>query len=238
MSEPQIINNLTWKNSKTFSPAEISQPQIIIIPKKFKDFFACKTVFAADHRCPGNIQTLFHLQTWLNRKSSTTWKNLKTFSPAEITQPQIIIIPKKFKAFFACKTVFAADHRCPGNIQTLFHLQICLSRKSSTTWKNLKTFSPAEISQPQIIIIPKKFKDFFACKTVFAADHRCPGNIQTLFHLQIWLNRKSSTTWKNSNTFLTAEFSQTQTINNLEIIKDFFACRTVLAADHRYPGIN
>ena len=46
------------------------------------------------------------------------------------------------------------------NIQTLFHLQLCLSRKSPTTRKKSKTFSPPNLSQPQIINIPEIFKDF------------------------------------------------------------------------------
>ena len=326
----------TWKHSMFFSPAELSQLQIIIIAKKFKDFFVCKTVLSADHRCPENIQTVFHLQICLSGKSSRTRKYSNTFSPADMSQSQIInnlekfkdffacrILldadhqqPGKIKYFFACKTVLAASHHYPENIQRIFRLQNCLGRRSSITRKYSKTFSPADlslpqimmprkysktfspadmsqsqiinnlekfkdffacrslldvdhqqpgknqrffrpqnclsrrssiprkyansfspadVSWPQIIFIQKIFKDFFACKTVLAADHRCPGNIQTLFHLQIWLNRKSSTTWKNSKTFWPAEMSQPQIINNLEIIRNIFACKIVSAANHQYP---
>ena len=48
--------------------------------------------------------------------------------------------PKIFKDFSACKFVLVANHRHPENIQRLFRLQICLSRKSSTTRKYSKTF--------------------------------------------------------------------------------------------------
>ena len=40
--------------------------------------------------------------------------------------------PKIFKDFFGCKFFLAANDLQPGNIQRLFRLQICLSRKSST----------------------------------------------------------------------------------------------------------
>ena len=42
---------------------------------------------------------------------------------------------KIFKDFFACKFVLAAKHQQPENIQRLFRLQICLSRKSSTIFR-------------------------------------------------------------------------------------------------------
>ncbi len=90
----------------------------------------------------------------------------------------LIIILKTFKDFFACKLVLAANDQQPENIQRLFRLQTCLSRKSSTTRKNSKTFSPANLSQPQIIDNPKKFKDIFACKIALVANHQYPGNIQ------------------------------------------------------------
>ena len=53
------FSSTTPKNSKTFSPAKISWPQIINNPKIFEDFFAGKFVFAANHQYPGNIQRLF-----------------------------------------------------------------------------------------------------------------------------------------------------------------------------------
>ena len=148
----------------------------------FKDFFACRIVLAADQRNPEFIQRVFHRQKYLCLKSSTTWTQSKTFSPAELSQPQISDTPNIFKDFFACRIVLAADQRYPEFIQRVFHLQNCLSRKSSTTWNYSKTFSPAELSQPQIIDTPKIFIDFFACRIVFAADHRYPENLQRFFN--------------------------------------------------------
>ena len=248
-------SSLSRKNSKIFLLAKLSQPQIIDTPKICKQFFTCRYVLAANHHYPENIQRFFRLQNCLSRRSSMPRKYSKTFSPADLSWPQVIDTPKIFKDFFTCRivlpandqqhgniqifstcrTLLAANHQQPGNSQRHFHRQKYLSLKLSTTWKHSKFFSLAEFSYTQIINNLELFKDSFACKTVLAADHRCPGNIQTLFHLQICLNRKSSTTWKNSTTFSPAEFSQTQTINNLELIKDFFACKTVLAANHHYP---
>ena len=173
----------------------------------FKAFSACKIVLVATHQNSQNIQRLFRLQSCPRRKSSISWKYSKTFSPAKISQQQPIIILKKFKDFSACEIALAANHRYPGNIQRLFRLQICLSRKSSISWKYSKIFSPANLSQPQIIDILeifkdffackivvaathqyinilKSFKDFFACKNFLAANHLYPGNIQRLFRLQ------------------------------------------------------
>ena len=250
-----LRSSTTWKKSGTFSPAKLSRPQIINIPKTFLDFFAFRIVLAADHRYLENIQRLFHLQnclslrsstTWkysnlfhmqnsLSHKSSTTWKQSTKFSPAEISQSQIINNMEIFNVFFACSFVLAENHHYREKIQRFFRLQNCLIRRSSIPRKNSNSFSPADMSQWQSIKNPKIFKDFFVCRIVFAADHRCPGNIQTLFHLQICLGRKSSLSRKHSKIFSPAEFSQTQIINNLEIIKDFFACRFDLAAGHRYP---
>ena len=227
-------SSTTWKQSTTFSPAEISQSQIINNMETFKVFLACRNFLAPNHHYSEKIQRFFRLQNCLSRRSSIPRKNSKTFSPAELSQPQLINNMEIFKSFPQAE-LLAANHQQPGNSQQHFHRQKYLSLKLSTTWRHSKFFSPAEISQPQIIIIPKKFKDFFACKTVLAADHRYPENMQTFFHLQICLNRKSSTTWKNSKTFSLAEFSQTQIINNLDIFKDFFACRFVFAAGRRYP---
>ena len=185
------------KYSKTFSPAELSQPQIIIIPEISKDVFACRIVLASNHQYPENTQSLFRLQNCLTRKS---------------------LISRKFsKTFLACRTVLPANHQYPGNIQRLFCLQKCPGRKSSVSQKYPKTFSPAELSQPQIFIIPKIlivfspaelfqpqinnipeiFKDFFACRVVLAANLLYLGNIQT---------------------------------------KDVFACRIVSASNYLYPG--
>ena len=228
-------SSLTRKYSKVFSPAELSLPQIIDAPKFFNQFFTWRYVLVANHQKLGKIQRLFRLQNSLRRRSLTTWINSKIFSPAKLSWPQIINTPKIFKDFFTCRSVLAKNHQQHGNNHRLFRLQICLGRRSSIPRKLSKTFSPAEFSQTQIINNLEIFKDSFACKTVLAADHRYPENIQRLSHLQICLSRKSSTTWKNSKTFSPAEFSQMQTINNLEIFNDFLACKTVLAANHHYP---
>ena len=165
------------------------------------DFFAFRFVLAADHRYPESIQRLFQLQKSLSRKSSTTWKQSTTFSPPEISQSQIINNMEKFKDFFACGIVLAANHLYPEIIQRLFCLQNSLRCRPSTTWKYSKIFSPAKLSWLQIITIPKTFKDFFAFRIVLATDHRYPESIQRLFQLQNCLTRKSSTTWKYSNLF-------------------------------------
>ena len=248
-------SSTTWKHSKTFPPAELSQPQINDTLKLFKDFFTGRKLLVTNHQQHRNIQRLyrlqnvldanhqylkaiqrlFRLQNCLRRRSSIPRKHSKTFSPAELSQPQIIDTPKTFKDFFACRIVSAADHRYPESIQRLFHLHNCLSSKSSTTWKHSKTFSPAELSQPQIVDTPKTFRDFFACRNVLAADQRYPEFIQRLCHRQKSLNLKSSTTWKHSKTFSPAQLSWTQIISIPNFFKDFFACRFVLAADQRYP---
>ena len=266
--------SLSRKNSKIFSPAKPSQPQIIDTPKICKQFFTCSYVLAASHHYPKNIQRLFRLQISLRRRSSTNWKYSKTFSPAKLSQPQIIDAPEIFKHFFTCRIVLAAidqqhgniqifstsktlsrkssttwkqsttfspaeisvsNYQQHGNIQSFFRMQKCLSPKSSLSRKNSKIFSPAEFSQTQIIDNLETFKYFFACRFVLAADHRYPGNIQRFFRLQNCLSRRSSIPRKNSKIFSPAEFSQTQIIDNLETFKYFFACRFVLAADHRYP---
>ena len=222
-------SSLSWKYSKTFSPAKLSSTQITIILKIFKDFFACNIVLDANHHYPGNIQIFFRWQLCLRRKSSLS------------------IILKKSKDFFACNIVFDANHRYPENIQRLFRLQYCLrcksslswkhsktfslanclgrksslswnysktfltakclSRKSSLSWKHSKTFLPAKMSSTQIIIKLKVFKDFFACKIVFDANHHYPENIQRLFRLQYCLRCKSSLSWKHSKIFSLATLS-------------------------------
>ena len=48
-------SSISWEYSKTFLPANLSQPQIINILGIFKNFFACKIVLAANHQYPGNI---------------------------------------------------------------------------------------------------------------------------------------------------------------------------------------
>ena len=97
-------SSLSWKYSKTFSPAKLSSTQITIILKIFKDFFACNIVLDANHHYPGNIQRFFRWQLCLRRKSSLS------------------IIQKIFKDFFACKILLDANHHYPENIQRLFRL--------------------------------------------------------------------------------------------------------------------
>ena len=59
--------------------------------------------------------------------------------------------PKIFKEFFACKFVLAANHQQPENIQRLFRLQNCLSRKSSTIFRKYsKTFWATNSSNQQL----------------------------------------------------------------------------------------
>ena len=140
--------------------------QIIILLELFKDFFPCKISLAANHHYPENIQRLLRLQNCLSRKSSLSWKYSKifflqnclrcksslswkyskTFSPAKIPYPQIIIILKTFKDFFACKIALAANHHYPEKIQRLFPLQNCLRSKSAISWKYSKTFLPTKMS--------------------------------------------------------------------------------------------
>ena len=97
-------SSLSWKYSKTFSPAKLSSTQITIILKIFKDFFACNIVLDANHHYPGNIQRFFRWQICLRRKSSLS------------------IILKIFKEFFASKILSDANHHYPENIQRLFRL--------------------------------------------------------------------------------------------------------------------
>ena len=257
-----------------------------------KVFFACRIVLAANHQNPGNIQRLIGLLNCLSPMSSVyrTYSKFfspadlsqlevigftiysKTFSPAELSQPQKINIAKVLKVFFACRIVLAANHQYPentqrlfarrivsaanhqypGNIQRLFRWQSCLSRKSSIYRKCSKSFSPSELSQQQIINIPKMLKVFFACRIVLAANHQNPGNIQRLIGLLNCLSPMSSVyrTYskifspadlsqlefigftKYSKTFSPAELSQPQIINIPKMLKVFFAWRIALAANH------
>ena len=205
----------SWNYSKTFSAAKMSQQQPIKVLKIFKGSFACKIVFAAKHLYPAKFQRLFRLQSCPRRKSSISWKYSKTFSLANFSQQQPIIILKNFR---------------------VFRLQNCLSRKSSISWKYSKIFSPANLSQPQTIDILELFKDIFACEIVVAATHQYSENIQRLFRLQNCLSRKSSISWKYSKTFSPAKMSMPQIIDFQEMFEDFFACKIVLAAKHLYPG--
>ena len=144
MSWPQII--IILKIFRDFLSCKLPWPQTIIILKTFKDFFACKVVFDANHHYAESIHRLFRLQKCLRRKSPLSWKYSKTFSPAILSWPQITIILKIFKDFFACKIFLAANHFCLDNIQTFFRLQNCLRRNLPSSWKYSKTFSPAKLS--------------------------------------------------------------------------------------------
>ena len=222
----------------------------------FNEFFACRIVLAADHRYPENIQRLFRLESCFSRRSSIPRNYSLTFSAGELSQPQIInnmetlkdffacrIVlaadhryPEIIQRFFACRIVLAADHRYPENIQRLFRLESFLSRRSSIPRNYSLTFSPGELSQPQIINNMETLKDFFACRIVLAADHRYPENIQRLFRLQNCLSRRSSIPRKHSKTFSPAELSQPQIIDTPKIFIDFFTWRIVLAANHQQYG--
>ena len=268
---------MSRKYSKSFSHAELSQPQIINIPKIFKDFFAGRVVLAANHQYPENAQSLFRLQNCFSSKSSISRKYSKTYWPAELSQPHVICMPNLFNDFFACRSVLAGSHRfhdifqdfVAGRVvlaakhqyrestQSLFRMQNCLSgkssisrkysktfcpqnclsRKSSISRKYSRTFSPAELSQPQIINIPKMLKVFFACRIVLAANHQHPENAQSLFRMQNCLSRKSSKSRKYSKTYWPAELSQPHVICIPNIFKIFFACRSVLAGSHRFHDI-
>ena len=197
-----------------------------------KTFFACRIVVAANHQYPGKIQRLFRLQNSTRSKSSKSRKYLQIFSPVEMSRPQIINILKKLKDLLACRVVLAENHQYPGTIQKLFCLQNWLNRKSPISRKYSKTFSPAEMSQPQIINIRELFKSFFACRIGIAANHQYPGNFQRLFRLQSCLSRKSSISGNYSKTFLPVELAQPQITNILKVLEDSFACRFVLAANH------
>ena len=201
-----------------------------------KNFFACKIVVAANQRYPGNIQRSFRLQICLSRKTSKSWKNSEIFSPPKSSSPQIIDILEIFKDFFGCKNVLAANHQYPENIQRLFRLQNCRSRKSEISWKHSKIFPPAKLSQQQPINILEMFKNFFACKNVVASNQRYPGNIQRLFRLQKGLSSNPSKFSKFSKALSPANLSQPQNIYILEKFRDLIACKIVLAANHRYPG--
>ena len=139
-----------------------------------------------------NIQGFSCLQNCFSRKSSVSRKYPKTFSPAELSQPQIINIPKRLKVFFACRIVLVSNHKCPGNNRRRLHLQNCLSRKSSVSRKDSKSFSPAELSQFQIINVPEIIEDVSTCRIVLAANHQYPEKTQSLFRLQNCRSPKSS----------------------------------------------
>ena len=212
------------KYSKTYWPAELSQPHVICIPKIFEDFFDCRIVLAANHQYPENTQRLFARRIVLAANHHYPGNIQGLFRLQNCLCSKSLISRKYSKTFLACRIVLAANHQ--------------KSRKYS------KTFWPAELSQPHVICIPKTFDDFFACRIVLAANHQYPGNIQRLFHLQNCLscrssvsrnirrllrlkkclNRKSSISRIRSKSFSHAELSQPQIINIPKILKDLLAC--------------
>ena len=157
-----------------------------MVLKTFKGFFACKIVFDANHHYPENIQKFFRLQVCLSRKSSISWK---------------------YPKIFRLQVCLSRESSISWKYPKIFRLQNCLRRKSSLSWNYSKIFSPAKLSEPQIIIILKKFKDFFDCKFVLAANHHYPENNQKLFRLQNCLRRKSSLSWIYSIVFSPAKLS-------------------------------
>ena len=116
--------------------------QIIKIPEKVKKYLAWKKVLASNNRQPGKSQRLFRLQKSLGFKSSISRSYSRTFSPAKLSQSQIINTPEIAKDFFARKNLSATNHLYLGVIQEKFHLQNCLNRKSSISRKKYKTFLP------------------------------------------------------------------------------------------------
>ena len=91
-------------------------------------------------------ETLFHFPLIIFLELNSCSENLlKQFK--NLSLPSFFIASSKtMKDFFACKIVWAANHQNLGNIQRLFRLQKCLSRKLSISRKYLKTFPPAKLS--------------------------------------------------------------------------------------------
>ena len=185
----------------------MSWPQVIFILKLFKNFFAFKVVLVAIHQFPEKFQKHFRLQICLRSKSSLSWKFSKTFSPANLSYPQIIIILKIIKVFSTCKNALAANHHYPEITQRIYRLLNCLRSKSSLSWNYLKNFSPANWSYLQIIIILKIIKVFFTCKNALAANHLYPEITQRIYRLLNCLRRKSSLSWNYSKTLSPAKLS-------------------------------
>ena len=224
-------SSISWKYSKTFSPAKLSQQQPINTLKIFKNFFACKIVLVANYRKTGNIRRLFRLQNCLSSNPSKFSKYSKTPSPAKLSYLQIIDILEIFKEFFGCKIVLVATHQFSENIQRLFACKTVLAANHLYPGSIQRLF-PCKIVVAQIIDILELFKDFFAWKTFLAATHQYSENIQRLFRLQKCLSRKPSISWKYSKTFSPANLSSPQIIDILEIFNNFFACKNSLAATH------
>ena len=76
------------------------------------------------------------------------------------------------------KIVLVANLQYPENIRRRFRLQTCLTRKSSISPKYSKTFSPAELSWPQIIKTLEIFREFFASKQYPSCNQQLTSNQQ------------------------------------------------------------
>ena len=175
--------------------------QIVIIPKMFEDFFACKIVLAANHLYAENIQRFFCLQNCLRRKSSLSWKQSNTFLLQNCLSCKSSL-SWKYSKTFRPQNCLRRKSSISWKHSKIFRLQNCLRRKSSLSRNYSKIFSPARLSWPQTIFMLKIFKNFFASKIVLFANHPYPENIQRLFRLQNCLRRNSSLSWKQSKTFL------------------------------------
>ena len=169
--------------------------------------------------------------------------------------PRIINITETVKDFFARKNLTAANHLYLGVIQGNFHLQSFRSCKSSISPKYSKLFSHAKLSRTQIIKTQEIVKEFFARKYLSARNHLYLGVSQESFHLQNCLNRKSSISRKNSQTFLpgkmalpqssiareksktfsAGKISRPQIIFISELSMEVFTCKNVLAENDHYP---
>ena len=62
-----------------------------------------------------------------------------------MSQPQIINNLEKFKHFFACRIVLAANHQYPGNIQNFFAFKIVLAANHQYPG-SVPRILPAELS--------------------------------------------------------------------------------------------
>ena len=240
LSQPQIINNLeivndifTGRNISVsnyqqdgniqsfLSTAKLSQPQIINNLEIFKDFFTCRIVLAANDQQHGNIQTFSTCRTLLAANHQQPGNSQRHFHRQKYLS-QIINNMETFKVFFACRNVLAANRYYPEKIQRFFRLPNSLRRRSSTTWKHLKTFSPAEFSQMQIINNLEIFKDFFTCRIVLAANDQQHGNIQTFSTCRTLLAANHQQPGNSQRQFQRQKYLS-QIINNMETFKVFFA---------------
>ena len=138
-------SSLSWKYSKTFSPAKLSLPQMIFILKTFKEFLACKIVLAANHHCPGNIQRFFRLQNCFDATHHYP-ENIQKLFACKIVIAANHLYAENIQKLFRLQIVLDANHHYPENIQRVFCLQKCHRRKSSSSWKHSKTLSPAKLS--------------------------------------------------------------------------------------------